>query len=161
MKKEVFFEILGGLDPALVKAAKTPVKQEIPRQLWVVMAGSLCLIAAATVLIPVYQHIDAGSAPDGDSFGYEQSAELAPMVCVNRTLYQIMGAQPDITGQEAEFVYLGEITDAVSSSQKPTEDFQANDDITGARLYLYDGELLAVEINGQYWLYEPLYEYQN
>ena len=106
------------------------------------------------------QHMDAGgSSFDGDPSGYGQSKDLAPMVCVNHALYQIAGNQPDMDGKEDEFIYLGEIISKVDSSQKPTEDFQANDEIIGAKVYLYDGENVVVEINGQYWLYELLYEY--
>lgn len=103
--------------------------------------------------------LDLAQFLDGNSTGYAQAADIAPMVCVGRALYQIAANQPDIAGKESEFIYLGEIQSQVSSSQKPTEDFQANDEIIGSKVYRY-GENVAVEIDGRYWVYELLYEYQ-
>lgn len=70
-----------------------------------------------------------------------------------------LSKQPNIVGKESELVYLGEIQSQVSSSQKPTEDFQADDEIIGSKVYRY-GENVVVEIDGRYWVYELLYEYQ-
>ena len=133
---------------------------------WGALAACLCLIIYGAFTIPNLlaptsennKQLDAGTL-DGDPAGYEQTADIAPMICINRALYQIVGNQPDLLGKEDEFSYLGEISSKVSSSQKPTEDFQANDDIIGSKVYQYD-ECIVVEINGQYWLYELLYEYQ-
>lgn len=57
------------------------------------------------------------------------------MVYINDTLYRIPSNQLDLTGKENQFVYLGEISSKVSSSQYLTENFQANDDIVGAAVY--------------------------
>lgn len=103
--------------------------------------------------------LDLAQLLNGSSAGYAQSADIAPMVCVDRALYQIAANQPDIIEKESELVYLGEIQSQVSSSQKPTEDFQANDEIIGSKVYRY-GEDVAVEIDGRYWVYELFYEYQ-
>lgn len=80
------------------------------------------------------------------------SVDLSPMIYVNDTLYRIAGNQPDITGKESQFVYLGIISSKVSSSQYPKENFQANDDLVGSVVYQF-GETIVVEIDGQYWLY--------
>ena len=134
---------------------------------WGAIAACLCLIVAATFAIPRTpistpgdnQHMDAGDPSlDGDPSGYGQSGDSAPMICVNRALYQIVGNQPDMTGAEDEFSYLGEILSEVNSSQKPTEGFQANGDIIASKVYQY-GEDVVVEIDGQYWFYELRYEY--
>ena len=127
------------------------------------VAACLCVVAMTAFVIPnVFaptSNSDAGTL-DGDSSGYSQTTDIAPMVCIDRVLYQIAGVQPDLTGKEDEFNYLGTISSTVSSSQKPTEDFQANDDIIGAAVYQYDGECVVVEIDGQFWLYNELYRYQ-
>ena len=169
MKKEDFFEVLGELDDDIVKGAKTSMKKKMNWKVWSTMAASLCLIVAAAFVITNMHtsssgdnlYMDAGDySVDGNPSEYGQSTDLAPMVCVNHALYQIVGNQPDLSGKEDEFIYLGDIISKVSSSQKPTEDFQANDEIIGSKVYLYDEENVIVEINGQYSLYELLYNYE-
>lgn len=84
------------------------------------------------------------------------SGDIAPKVYVNDTLYQIVGNQPNLADEESNFVLLGEIKSKVSSSQEPKENFQANDDIVGAKVYQY-GNNIVVEIEGEYLLYENCY----
>ena len=48
----------------------------------------------------------------------------------------------------------------MDSSQKPRVDFQANDDIIGAKVYKFD-ENIVVDIDGKYWLYELVYNYMD
>ena len=79
--------------------------------------------------------------------------DIAPMVYVNDTLYQIVDPQPNIADEKSAFNLLGKIESTVSSSEEPKENFQANDDIVGAAVYQY-GDSIVVEIEGKYWLYE-------
>ena len=79
--------------------------------------------------------------------------DIAPMVYVNDTLYQIVDPQPNIADEKSAFNLLGKIESKVSSLQEPKENFQANDDIVGAAVYQY-GDNIVVEIEGKYWLYE-------
>ncbi len=81
------------------------------------------------------------------------SGDIAPMVYVNDTLYQIVDPQPNIADEKSAFNLLGKIESKVSSLQEPKENFQANDDIVGAAVYQY-GDNIVVEIEGKYWLYE-------
>lgn len=81
------------------------------------------------------------------------SGDIAPMVYVNDTLYQIVDPQPNIADEKSAFNLLGKIESKVSSLQEPKEKFQANDDIVGAAVYQY-GDNIVVEIEGKYWLYE-------
>ena len=81
------------------------------------------------------------------------SGDIAPMVYVNDTLYQIVDPQPNIADEKSAFNLLGKIQSKVSSLQEPKENFQANDDIVGAAVYQY-GENIVVGIGGKYWLYE-------
>ena len=85
------------------------------------------------------------------------SGDIAPMVYVNDTLYQIVDSQPNFADEKNSFNLLGKIESTVSSSEEPKENFQANDDIVGAAVYQY-GDSIVVEIEGKYWLYE---NYQN
>ena len=79
--------------------------------------------------------------------------DIAPMVYVNDTLYQIVDSQPNFADEKSSFNLLGKIESTVSSSEEPKENFQANDDIVGAAVYQY-GDNIVVEIEGKYWLYE-------
>ena len=81
------------------------------------------------------------------------SGDIAPMVYVNDTLYQIVDPQPNIADEKSAFNLLGKIESKVSSLHEPKENFQANDDIVGAAVYQY-GDNIVVEIEGKYWLYE-------
>ena len=81
------------------------------------------------------------------------SGDIAPMVYVNDTLYQIVDSQPNFADEKSSFNLLGKIESKVSSLQEPKENFQANDDIVGAAVYQY-GDNIVVEIEGKYWLYE-------
>ena len=83
------------------------------------------------------------------------SGDLAPMVYVNDTLYQIVDNPPDFTDKQNEFIYLGEITSKVSSSQEPKEEFQSNDDFVGAKVYQF-GDDIIVMIDDNYWLFEAI-----
>ncbi len=57
------------------------------------------------------------------------SGDIAPMVYVNDTLYQIVDSQPNFADEKSSFNLLGKIENTVSSSEEPKENFQANDDI--------------------------------
>ena len=81
------------------------------------------------------------------------SGDIAPMVYVNDTLYQIVDSQPNFADEKSSFNLLGKIENTVSSSEEPKENFQANDDIVGAAVYQYDDNIV-VEFEGKYWLYE-------
>lgn len=81
------------------------------------------------------------------------SGDIAPMIYVNDTLYQIVDPQPNIADEKGSFNLLGKIESKVSPSEEPKENFQANDDIVGAAVYQY-GDSIVVEIEGKYWLYE-------
>ena len=88
------------------------------------------------------------------------SGDLAPMVYVNNKLYQYADSQPSLTDKESQFIYLGEIESKVSSSQEPKENFQANDDIVGAKVYQYENDIVIL-IDGKYFLYSNLENAEN
>lgn len=87
--------------------------------------------------------------------GINDSGELAPMVFVESKLYIIdeSAKNPDailITDND----YIGSITNVVNSSQIPSEEFQANDQIDGAKVYRY-GKNLLVKYDDKQWVYKP------
>ena len=75
-------------------------------------------------------------------------------------LYQYTDSQLDFTYKESQFIYLGEIESKVSSSQEPKENFQANDDIVGAKVYQYENDIVIL-IDGKYFLYSNLENAEN
>lgn len=141
MKKEDFFEVLGELDDNIVKEAKLTMKKKGNWKIWGTIAACVCLMICAAAIPRLIEN------PNDSASG-----DISSMVYINDTLYRIPSNQPDLTGKESLFVYLGEISSKVSSSQYPQENFQANDDIVGCAVYQY-GEDVVVELNGQYCLY--------
>lgn len=158
MTREDLFEVLGDLEDDLVLEARMD-KRRRPSWRAIVPAACLCAVAVVAVLWLRSPPMDSGSL-DGEPWGYNKSCEAAPMVCVGRGLYRIMEEQPELEGREAELFYLGEISSRVDSSQKPRVDFQANDEIIGAKVYKFD-ENIVVDIDGKYWLYELVYNYMD
>ncbi|KAB5740364.1 entericidin like toxin protein [Bifidobacterium adolescentis] len=116
---------------------------------WGVMAACLCLI----ICVATIPRLLNGSNPP-------VSGDLAPMVYVNNKLYQYADSQPSLTDKESQFIYLGEIESKVSSSQEPKENFQANDDIVGAKVYQYENDIVIL-IDGKYFLYSNLENAEN
>ena len=88
------------------------------------------------------------------------AACLCLIIYVNNKLYQYADSQPSLTDKENQFIYLGEIESKVSSSQEPKENFQANDDIVGAKVYQYENDIVIL-IDGKYFLYSNLENAEN
>ena len=144
MNAKKFSDAMSELDTKYVDEALN-YKKKAKKPIWVkwgVMAACLCLILCAAAIPRLLN--DSNPSVSGD---------LPPMVYVNDTLYQIADPQPDFAGEKSSFKLLGEIDSTVSSSQKPKENFQANDDMVGAAVYQY-GDRIVVEIEETYWLYE-------
>lgn len=146
MNAKKFSDAMSELDTKYVDEAlnyKTKMKKPIWIK-WGIMAACLCLIICV-VTIP---RLLNGSNPP-------ISGDLAPMVYVNNKLYQYTDSQLDFTDKESQFTYLGEIESKVSSSQEPKENFQANDDIVGAKVYQYENNIVVL-IEGKYFLYSHM-----
>ncbi|MCD8100759.1 MAG: hypothetical protein LUE06_09340 [Oscillospiraceae bacterium] len=124
------------------EADSQPVRKKHGRAKWIAAAACLCLMLCIGIKPLLAADIAAPSAGD-----------LAPMIYVSDTLYYLAAEQPDLTGSESDFVYLGKILSSVSSSEYPAENFQANDDIIGAKVYNY-GENIVAALESGYWLYE-------
>lgn len=143
MTSKKFSEAMGELDNKYVDEAIN-YKKKAKKPVWVkwgAIAACLCLVICAFAIPRLFEK------PNDNISG-----DLSPMIYVNNTLYRITSDQPDLTGKESQFVYLGTISSKVSSSQYPKENFQANDDIVGSEVYQF-GEDIVVEIDGQYWIY--------
>jgi hypothetical protein len=79
-----------------------------------------------------------------------------PLVFVNNILYKRVEEVTNEASDDNSF-YLGEITSKVSSDQSPTEDFQSNTEIVGAKIY-QSGDDLIVVYEENYSLYRILDE---
>ena len=143
MNTKKFSEAMGEIDSKYVERAINYQPKQKKHNLlkWFSMAACMCLLVCAFAIPRLLEKPH-----------YNASGDLSPMIYVNDTLYRIASNQPDITGKENQFVYLGIISSKVSSSQYPQENFQANDDIVGGVVYQF-GEDIVVEIDGQYWSY--------
>ena len=151
MNARKFSDAMSELDTKYIDEAldyKKKVKKPILVK-WGAMAACLCLIICAAAIPRLLN----GSDPPA-------SGDLTPMVYVNNTLYQYTDRQPDLTDKESQFIYLGEIKSKVSSSQEPKENFQANDDIVGAKVYQYENDIV-VFVDGKYFLYDHLGNAEN
>ena len=145
MKKEDFFELLNELDDGLVKEAKETVKRKPNRPVWAAAACLALILTAGALLLASRQTAE------------HRTADAAPMVYVNDTLYKQSSDQQGYPELKEDFVYLGKITSEVSNDQSntdgtPKENFQANHRILGCEVYQY-GENIVIKINNAYWLY--------
>ncbi len=142
-EKEILklYNSITNVNNQFIEEAQTKTKKKNGWLKWAAMAACMCLIICAFVIPYLFEQ------PNDSATG-----DLSPMVYVNDTLYRSASNQPDLTGKENQFVYLGAISSKVSSSQYPKENFQANDDIVGSSVYQCGADVV-VESNGQYWLY--------
>ena len=151
MNAKKFSDAMSELDTKYVDEALN-YKKKMKKPVWIkwgVMAACLCLI----ICVATIPRLLNGSNPP-------VSGDLAPMVYVNNKLYQYADSQPSLTDKESQFIYLGEIESKVSSSQEPKENFQANDDIVGAKVYQYENDIVIL-IDGKYFLYSNLENAEN
>ena len=151
MHAKKFSDAMSEIDTKYVDEALN-YKTKMKKPIWIkrgIMAACLCLIICV-VTIP---RLLNGSNPP-------ISGDLAPMVYVNNKLYQYTDSQLDFTDKESQFTYLGEIESKVSSSQEPKENFQANDDIVGAKVYQYENNIVVL-IDGKYFLYSHMEDAEN
>ena len=111
------------------------------------MAAVACILIVCVILFPLVKN----------ERNEQTAGDLAPMVFIDGTLYKASADQTAFSKQKEEFEYLGEITDEVDPSMIPKKDFQANDFIKGAEVYLYNDDIV-VQIGGKYWLYESYEE---
>lgn len=151
MKKEDFFEVLGGLDDDLLKEDDTTVRKKTNWKIWGALAACLALVLSVGAFALHRLH--------GRNIVTEPgTADAAPFVYVNDRLYIQSGDQQGYPEFRDDFVYLGQIVSDVSNSQYgesdgiPKENFQANHPIVGCEVYQF-GESIVVKINNAYWLY--------
>ena len=144
MKKEKLLHAIGKIDDDMIYNAvhDTKAKKKHTLVKWGAVAACLCLVVCALTIT----HLT-------DRFHGTDAGDLVPMVYIDTTLYQLVDNQPNLTDSENEFVYLGIFESRVDSSKEPEENFQANDDIIGAKVYKYRNDVV-VEIDNSYWLYE-------
>ena len=92
----------------------------------------------------------AATAPD------DPCGDIAPMVFADNTLYVIDDRQDEWKLEEAGLgqSYIGTIISYVSDGSQPTEEFQANDDIVGAKVYRIDNGI-AVFFKDECMVYRP------
>lgn len=150
MRKEDFFEVLGELDDNIVKGAKIPMRKRLNWKAWGTIAA--CLVVGLSIGV-----FALSLWRDDNAVSESRTADAAPMVYVNDTLYVQSSDQQGYPELKDDFIYLGQILSDVTNSQNttdgvPKENFQANDHIVGCEVYQY-GENIVVKIHDAYWLY--------
>ncbi len=153
MKEKRLLKAMGKVDEKYIEEASPAQQSKRPRWLkWGAVAACLCLVIAVGLIVPKLMN------PADDEMGSSFTADAAPMVYVNDTLYKQSTAQISYAELNEEFVYLGEIESEVTNDQSisdgvPNKNFQANYSIVGSKVYQYGNDIV-IEINGKYWLYE-------
>ena len=148
MKEKRLLEICGEIDEKYVEEASYAKYKNKKTALfkWR-MAAAACILIVCVITFPLFKN----------ERNEQAAGDLAPMVFIDGTLYKASAKQTAFSKQKEEFEYLGEITDEVDPSMIPKKDFQANDFIKGAEVYLYNDDIV-VQIGGKYWLYESCEE---
>lgn len=157
MNSKKFSEAMGELDTKYVDEAIS-YKKKAQNPVWVKWgAVAACLAFVCAAAICLFPNNNGNVTTPG-------TADAAPMIYVNDTLYKQSVSQASFNELKDDFVYLGVIESDVTNFQGsndagnyldgiPRENFQANHPIVGAEVYQY-GENIVVEIEGKYWLYE-------
>lgn len=115
----------------------------------------VCLCISIVAIIVVIAAVKAndqnrGSVEDEKNYKYD----MLPMVYVNDTLYKRISFST-VNCLNDESTYLGEIKSNVDSSQAPTENYQSNSNLIGAKIYKNEEDIVIV-YNGYYELYGVL-----
>ncbi len=151
MKKEDFFEVLGEIDDDIVKGAKSTMKKKMNWKMWGGLAACFALVFSIGAFF-------LNTLQEKDVVTESGTADAAPMVYVNDTLYKQSSDQQGYPEFKDDFIYLGQILSDITNSQSgvtdgiPKENFQANHPIVGCEVYQY-GENIVIKINNAYWLY--------
>ena len=82
-----------------------------------------------------------------------------PLIYTNDTLYKYF-RDTESESLDDGFVYIGKIESQVPQTQSPEENFQANTDIVGAKIYQSSNYLIVV-IGERYVYYYLLTDYDN
>ena len=164
MNAKKFSDAMSELDSKYIDEAIN-YKKKSKKPVWVkwgAMAACLCLIVVAIITVPSML-----TPQESDDGGGGTIADAPPMVYVNDTLYKQSTKQTSYNELKDDFVYLGVIESDITNLQNnsngnasdgiPKENFQANHPIVGAKVYQYGNDIV-VEIEGKYWLYEPIEE---
>ena len=141
MNAKKFSDAMSELDSKYIdEAINYKKKAKKPRWIkWGAMAACLCLIVVAIITVPSMLN-----PQESDGGGGGTIADAPPMVYVNDTLYKQSTKQTSYNELKDDFVYLGVIESDITN-------------IVGAKVYQYGNDIV-VEIEGKYWLYEPIEE---
>lgn len=156
MKEKHILSVFGQVNEDYIEQAASTIgrSQKSQKQKWIkwaAMAACLCIMVVGVLTIPNLQN----EPQHGQG---NNTQDIAPMVCINDTLYKQSTKQIAYAELNEDFVYLGEIESEVSSDNSitdgiPKKNFQANHAIVGSKVYQF-GDDIVIEIKGEYWLYE-------
>lgn len=87
------------------------------------------------------------------SFFYRSATpkyDYPPLIVINGSTYK--GTNHSIAQLPHNSIYLGTVMSSVPSSEVPIENFQANDELTGALIYQIENDVVIYHAN-QWWIY--------
>ena len=150
MNTERFFHAMSEIDDKYVDEAICYRRKKNKWIRWGALAACVAVVCAATICF----------LPRGREV---MPSDLAPMVYVNDTLYRQDSKQTVYTELKEDFVYLGEVVSDVSDdpdgSAVPDENFEANHNFVGAKIYGYGNDIVVESpINGKFLLFVKLDE---
>lgn len=106
---------------------------------WVVC---LCISVVAIIIVVI-----VGKGNNQNQISIEEEAgviyDMPPMVYVNDSLYKRISFVSDICLND-ECIYMGEIKSNVDSSQTPSENYQSNSNLIGAKIYKNGDDIIIV-----------------
>ena len=146
---------IGDINDSLVERAeirwtkaRKPAKKKTKAVYFV--AAAACLVITFIIVNGLIQSYKDNTDNGGIT------GDLPSMIYINDTLYQAYADDEELNIIPLwPIEYLGEITSTVSSGEEPLEEFQANDEILGAKLYQY-GEDVLVVFADNCWRYHPV-----
>lgn len=163
MTSDKLYEAIGDINDKHISEAKQnkkPLLSSFAR--WGIIAACLCLaIIGVFITRP-----DNKEIPDDNVVTSSSSADVAPMIYVNDTLYKQSVKQTYYDALQEDFIYIGTIKRDITADQStvndgvPKENYQSNTPIVGAEIYQYGNDIV-VKINDIYWLYKVLDENYN
>ena len=141
MNSENLLYTIGKINNNIIQEA-TPTTKNGRANNWAkfaAIAACLALVLTVTIFINSSKNLTTG--------------DIKPMVYVNGILYGITADNTSFDEQKEDFIYLGKINSIIASSDTPHQEFQANDNIIGSKVYQYN-ENIVVLINNKHFLYE-------
>lgn len=163
MTSDRLYEAIGDISDKHISEAKQikkPAFSSLTK--WGLIAACLCI----AIIVAFTMRSDNEDVLEDNMITSSSSADVAPMIYVNNTLYKQSVKQTYFDSLPEDFVYIGTIESDITADQStandgvPKENYQANTPIVGSEIYQYGNDIV-VKIDNSFWLYKVLDENYN